>query len=226
MAAVGSAYPPRVGPPSLAEDGTIPEIRYDQQRLFEPPHAVIADPVSQETNREKLSDSWARYFPDIPAGTEESYDYPALFSEQFWREYAEPVSEFIDVADRFAFAVNCVQTSLDPNPELAPDLRRHLQASLQLELGKLNRWLTHVSPAVAIRGVDEVETTWVCSSLISMMAVLAHFDLTSSGRILSCLECNRVFYSRATAAKYCSSTCRQTTHTRSYRARLRAERAK
>jgi hypothetical protein len=214
--------PPRVGEGSSAPVGSCPRIDYERHALFVRPEVSVANRVTREIRSASLAKGWAPYFPDVPSGQEETFEYPALFSDEFWRLYAEPIDELIHAVRNFAFAIRCVQHCLHPDPALPADLQRTLREALPTELEKLNQWLSRVSPAIALQDDGELVATWVASSLLSMMAVLAHLDLTSRGRILTCVECRRVFYSRARAAKYCSRTCRQTTHTRNYRARLRA----
>ena len=63
-----------------------------------------------------LAEGWAPYFPDVPEGEEEDFDYPPLFSERFWTGYAEPIDEFMWTAGSFALSVSSIQLSLHPNP--------------------------------------------------------------------------------------------------------------
>jgi hypothetical protein len=214
--------PPRIGKRSRGSVGKCARIDFDRDPLFVRPHALVANRTTREVETMSLAEGWAPYFPDVPRGQAETFEYPPLFSHAFWQMYSEPLDELIHAASSFAVSVMSIQQSLSPDPHLPAEVEQALGESLSAEIARLNQWLGRASPAIVLEGDRELRSTWTGSSLLSMMAVLAHLDMTSRGRILHCSECNRVFFSMAATARYCSATCRQTTHTRTYRANKRA----
>jgi hypothetical protein len=54
---------------------------------------------------EPLTDTWARCFPSIRTGQRSTYGYPAPYSDRFWELYAEPVEDFVLVAERLRDAI-------------------------------------------------------------------------------------------------------------------------
>lgn len=157
---------------------------------------------------EPLWKTWARFFPDTPREESETREYPLPLSEEFWREYAEPLDQFMSAVRAFEGAL------------------RHLQRPTEVRLGreKINALAEDVSLALSF-GRDGFRQAWVATSLLGTLAAMAIFDLSGGKRVLRCETCGRPFVSGAPAARYCSPTCRHTAQKRVYRQRIREAKA-
>jgi len=168
---------------------------------------------SHEMEFHRVSDSVGYYFPNVPAEDKESYQYPCPFTDEFWRGYAEPVTDFVQTAKSFREAVDGARLGRR---------RRSTDAQLEaLEKGKasLNAF---ASPAHALLYEDRAGFGfgWACHSLISSLSVMVMLDL-SRARLLECRNesCQRIFVTTTAQAKFCNPTCRGTVQMRGYRKR-------
>lgn len=157
---------------------------------------------------EPLPKTWARFFPDTPSEDRETREYPLPFTNEFWREYAEPLDQFIAAARTLEIAL------------------RDLQKPTEIRLGreKINALAEDVSLALSF-GKDGFRQAWVAASLLGTLAAMAISDLSGGKRVLRCETCGRPFVSGSPAARYCSPTCRHTAQKRVYRQRIREAKA-
>ncbi len=157
---------------------------------------------------ESLSKTWARFFPDTPREERETREYPLPLSEEFWREYAEPLDQFVN-------AVRALEDAL-----------RYLQEPTEVRRGrdKINALAGDVNLTL-LTSEEGFRQAWVSTSLLGTLAAMAIFDLAGGKRVLRCQTCGRPFVSGSPSARYCSSTCRHTAQKRAYRQRVREAQA-
>lgn len=157
---------------------------------------------------ESLSKTWVRFFPDTPREERETREYPLPLSEEFWREYAEPLDQFVN-------AVRALEDAL-----------RYLQEPTEVRRGrdKINALAGDVNLTL-LTSEEGFRQAWVSTSLLGTLAAMAIFDLSGGKRVLRCETCGRPFVSGAPTARYCSPTCRQTAQKRAYRQRIREAKA-
>ena len=167
-----------------------------------------------EITFESLSESWAHYFPGVSAADLDSYQYPPVFGLEFWRQYAEPLSEFVDAVRMFREAVDALR-NLEHQSRLSPE-----QTQPWLRAERVIHALSEpVSPMLYRTGTG-YGLGWACHSLLGTFAMMAMLDL-SGARMLECAnpKCRGLFVSKAVKAKYCNTTCRSTEQVRKYRSR-------
>ena len=180
------------------------------------PGVVIQDLRVPDWKVEKLSQTWARFFPSVPAAESGTYPYPLPGSEAFWRIYAEPIDDFVAAATLLLTAVKFLG-----EVGRAGDGRQGDGGEIRGRLDMLHRLLAPVAPAVGVTEDGAFRQEWRASTLLGTYAMMALLDLTEQRRPLVCTICGRLFVTKAYQGIYCSATCRQTAQKRRYRARLR-----
>ena len=153
---------------------------------------------------EPLSKSWARFFPDTPSEEKDTREYPLPLSEEFWREYSEPLDQFISAVHALESALRCLQ---EPT-----DVRRGRD--------KINALAGDVN-LVLLTSQEQFRQAWVATSLLGTLTAMAILDLAGGKRVILCETCGRPFVSGVQKARYCSPTCRHTAQKRAYRQRIR-----
>lgn len=165
---------------------------------------VLRHPLkSAEVVQETLRETWARFFPDVPAEEAETHAYPMPLSEEFWRAYAEPYGTFLD-------ALQCIREALWDLEHHRPQ-RKHQPSDFKLVWdGKrlLDHLLAPASAAIVPQPDGTFTQEWVCGSLLSAFAMMALQDLTEKRRVRRCDACQRLYVSQHPGALYCSSLCR------------------
>lgn len=165
---------------------------------------------------EGLSHTWSRFFPDVPENQKETYDYPHPTSPEFWEVYAEPVDLFVDALRSLRAAISKFRGD-ELKKGITEDTWR-----FHLALDPLNQLVGSTHPVLEPQG-SSVRQKWYSPSLLSMFAMMALLDLDGGGRILRCVVCDKLFFSDAWQAKYCSSRCRNTAQKRAHRKKKGAE---
>jgi hypothetical protein len=151
----------------------------------------------------ELGDAWAHFFPDMPYRGEntalgDDYQYPVPLTGEFWREYAEPIWEFLKWA-------NILKQALIDDAAAGPNLAILLDS---------------VGPVFVPKRRDgNPERAWASHSLLGAYAMMAYLDLTSGGRPVVCGMCSKAFLSTRQTAKYCSFRCLKTAEKRNQRSR-------
>lgn len=187
-------------------EGTL--VEEDERPADMPVGALIRRLDTFDWQWEPLSNTWARFFPDTPREERETREYPLPLSTDFWREYAEPLDDFVTAVRALVRALH------------------HLEQPSEVRRGRelINVLAEDVSLVLAV-DVDEFRQAWVATSLLGTLAAMAIFDLTGGKRVRRCETCGRPFVSGAPAARYCSPTCRHTAQKRVYRQRIREAKA-
>jgi hypothetical protein len=213
------------------ETGTFADIQYARPVLDDATahHGAVADerywatarPVVHlcklafdEWTTEPLTQTWARYFPDVPVAKKATYAYPAPYSERFWRIYAEPIEDFVLAAHRLREAIEAATRALAGNGDLArepglsvgPQLLNAIVAPAGLEL---------------IPTDDGYEQRVVSPSLLGSMALMAQLDLAGQRRMIRCRndKCRQLFVTNSYQTEYCSVRCKHASNKRRARAR-------
>lgn len=164
------------------------------------PAALVLE-IAGAINQEPLDKTWAGYFPSVAGGERGTYPHPG--TAEFWRVYAEPVSEFM----MFAWSlVNAIEAITRP-------AHRDARARGALALGQLGSYgLPYLSP----ERDGTLRQRWVAGSLLSSLAFMAMEDI-SRHLLHQCETCHTFFLSDAYQARYCSPRCRHTLQKRRYR---------
>jgi hypothetical protein len=184
------------------------------------PYAVIQDLGKHECSHEPLALTWARFFPAVPKGEEETYFYPQPLSDGFWREYAEPVTDFLSGAALLQATLEGLGTMnnlRDTAGATGPE--QFLQVRVALET--LNAVVGTIALGIRVGQEGSFQQQWIAPSLFASYALMALQDLTRQRRVLRCIVCGRLFLSKAHAARYCGLKCRHTSQKRAYRERKR-----
>lgn len=155
------------------------------------PRVIVVSDNARKIEEHGLGNAWGRYFPDIPAGLTDTFHYPTPGSRTFWRQYAEPVDDFLQYAHRFRGVLR----------DLADPAQRDEWATLDLET--LTRVVT---PRAALEG-RVLRQRWASPSLIGHLAMMLLLDNSEGRRPLQC-ECGVLFLSAAWQGRYCSESCR------------------
>src|SRR4029450_13505696 len=141
---------------------------------------------------EPLTETWAKYFPSIPAEKQRKFQYPLTLSDAFWGIYSEPVVDLLREAIKFRNAVDGL-SKIKEDPQRAWYAREYLHDLVE-----------SVRPILAYGSDKKRDQTWVAPSLLSNYAMMVLLDRLESCRGLSCVVCNRVFWTRNPRAKYCT----------------------
>lgn len=179
--------------PSLFERGTHDDVedggvvKDDLAERLEKP-GVLWDAIGGSGPRQvSLSASWARFFPSVSSADAGTYYYPRPGTEQFWRQYGEPVTDFVRSARYLLDAV------------------RSLASGQSMGMTALEKLTSTVSPGGRITSAGRYQLTWFAPSLLAGYAMLALNDLAGPGTLRLCDHCDVPFVSLH--SKYCSSKC-------------------
>ncbi len=155
-----------------------------------------------------------RYFPDVAQEELDQYEYPEPLSEEFWRQYAEPLDDFVAAVERLRHIVEGLAL---PVKERDDDL------SFVKAQRELNVVLSGVCPVLVERKSGAFSQRRAAVSLLSHMGLVLLEELTAEGRRpLRCTRCGALFLSRAYQARFCSQRCRW----RAQKVRQRSSRAR
>ena len=158
------------------------------------------------------------YFPSVPPDRARSYQYPEPLSDEFWGDYAEPLTEFLVFAQRLALGVRQLSAKF-----LIENARRERRG---LEFHHLPEWDLEMMIAPAAQALyltddqSKVEVRWRHPSLLSCFAQMAIQDVLGGTRVEICTGCQGVFTTTSYQAMYCSEKCAW----RDRKKRARAER--
>lgn len=163
---------------------------------IEKPHALMRTSLfGNGLERVGLAEAWGPFFPRAAeSGSAENYDYPTPLSEQFWAEYAEPLSEFTSAANSLTETIKVAWDMSDPDVSDAG-------------IARLNMALDLTQPC--FHREEELAPSMSHGSLISALAYMALRDMSEKGRMVKyCKLCGGLFTTRRPEAKYCSDRCR------------------
>jgi hypothetical protein len=180
--------------------------------LHWPGSVLIQGWDSRSLTRSKLREI-APFFPATGSPEKsnqwETYEYPVPLSPEFWRAYAEPVSEFVRGALILRDAVEAM--SLKKIPRSKKDKERFAH------LGALDFLLNPVGMTYRFQNNVGLKDRPVAGSLLATLAVMA-LQALPKGQVRECDECGAVFISGAHPwTRFCSKRCRGTAQQRTYR---------
>ncbi len=208
----GRRFPSKVsGDESGAQGALVPPANLPKR--WSEPNVLLQDLRTGERKTESLSQTWSRFFPEVPDEEREIHPYPLPGSAAFWLIYGEPVSDFLEAATLLLAPLRalCGHEETISDEELA---------ATQRAVDGFNRLLGPVSPAAFI-GDGRLQQQWNTASLLGAFAMMALMDLTEKRRPRICSNCSKLFVTKAHQGTYCSDTCRNTAQKRRHRQRLR-----
>ncbi len=180
------------------------------------PGVLLQDLRQGDWKTEPLSQTWFRFFPDVPWEERETYDYPLPGTDAFWSIYAEPVYHFVEAATLLRAAIHGLCG--EEGTIAAED-----QGTRQDAIDRLNRLLGPIGPAAVLAADRHLRQQLGATSLLGAYALMALMDLTGQRPPRICGNCGKLFMTKAYQGTYCSITCRNTAQKRRYRQRKREE---
>lgn len=183
------------------------------------PEALVEDQRTGEWKTESLSKSWGPFFPGVPHMERNNYPYPSPGSAEFWRFYAEPVDDFVDTAILLLEVIQQLGKAQEQHG--TPKGQKKAQTALY----GLNRLLGPTGPTASLSDSGEIMEAWHTPSLLGAFAMMVLADLSEQRWPRTCVNCGKLFVTKAYQGKYCSKTCRYAVQKRTYRQKLRAQAA-
>lgn len=153
----------------------------------------------------------------------------APLTEEFWRNYQEPVAEFVE---RAQYLIGSLKHLASPIP---PDIHGKFDASTKTYLVYLDFWadVTYLNELTSTAGFGfQIDATGKLQkilgfrSLLSSLAMMILYDVTGGRMVKVCANCGAPFTSTSPKAAYCSVRCRNTAQKRRQRDRARDKGAK
>jgi hypothetical protein len=202
---------------------------------------------TEELRWESFGGEWSHYFaPESPLHSPEatrSYltdedeieQMPPLPTEEaFWREYGEPLPNFVEAGMRLADAVDLIregrQTEEKVTKEAPARDRELIRRGQREELARVRsrdenlielarqrrRWgvralsnLTGPVTPTLSSGQDRDEyLRWSAPSLLGSLALMAMSDISGGARVISCARCGAPTITQSHRGAYCSARCR------------------
>jgi hypothetical protein len=181
------------------------------------PEVLLQDLTTGGWKREPLAKTWARFFPDVPPSERETYAYPLPGTAEFWRLYAEPVYQFVEVATLLLSAIQGLGrlAEKDHTPEIKSEADRAIWA--------LNTLISPTGPAADLSSGNQIEQRWYSPSLLGAFAMMALRDLSEQRWPRICDNCDKLFVTKAYQGRYCTDRCRYAAQKRRYRQRQKRQ---
>ena len=170
-----------------------------------PASATFAPLFSQVVEDVNLARALGQFFPAVEGTEFETYEYPIPMSEEFWRQYAEPLGHFKEAIQGFRDILGNLG-KLGPLEHLPDDVLRSVsrgKAQLQAILS--------VSPALVLMEDGTFAPRWAFSSLLAIAAFELWQQLIGGRSVKHCkrAKCRRIFIPSNNARGYCSDRCKQ-----------------
>ena len=147
--------------------------------------------------QEPLTETWACFFPSVPTEHVETHPYPRPLTPEFWKIYAEPITDFIWAALFLKFAIEGLSERSETNWFLQWEAR-----------SALNTLIAPVTRQIVAAPNRQLQERWICPSLLASLAEMALQDLRRGVSLLRCLQCGKPFLTDAYQTLYCSERCR------------------
>ena len=152
-----------------------------------------------------LPGAWRDYFPNRQEWQTPRWPLPDPNSEEFWREYGEPVEAILEAAARLSgvLRVMAMHSYRHASPTL--EEREEMNHALaELATFTANTWMR-----AELDEKGKPRTRWTAPSLLGSLALMVMQDLDGKGAIRICERCATPFSSAAPQAIYCSDRCRK-----------------
>jgi hypothetical protein len=165
---------------------------------------------------------WPRYFPRNTARTA---DTPEPLSERFWRDYAEPLQEFVTTAIHFVRMVDLVS---DPRRAEAMEEEDYGPTGHELLQAALENLALMGSGATSSVGIEQARDDgiyyrcWATPSLLSAMAVMLSEYILGGQTLIRCQGCSTLAVRTRDWKTYCSRRCSRAAEMQRYRAKARS----
>lgn len=172
------------------------------------PTAIVQPIVGSTISVERLSTTWARFFPDVPEEAQETFPYPEPLTEPFWEVYGEPLDEFLSGARALQDLLNGIKMQRERR-------LREFQTFTGGPFAMADSLVAPMGLGVRISPSGRVDLNFVGNSLLATLTVMLLEDL-SRGKALQC-PCGQLFVSSAYQAHYCSKRCRWRFEQRQFR---------
>lgn len=165
--------------------------------------------VFEADSIDRKSMSWLAdmYFPGIPRDGLSTHHYHAPLSAGFWREYAEPLDDFVREVTRLQRIIG--QT-------IATNATRADGADLNDYLKDNCIFLGHTASE------KRPQWSWEVPSLLAFMALSAARARVNGEIPRFCSACGSLFVTSAYQTAYCSSACKSRIHKRHFRDRKKS----
>ena len=138
---------------------------------------------------------------DEPAEISQRGEWPPLPNEEaFWREYGEPVSEFVAAGMRLTEAVEAMRLGRE---------QESLDHLARIGAGDLTVLAGSVSPRLATDTDNQWHLRWSAPSLLGSLSLMVMGDVSGGARIISCRSCGVPAVTRSERGAYCTARCRE-----------------
>lgn len=192
---------------SMIEPGVIAKIKLDSPAI----------------KRRGLGEIWGPYFRNVNYLERDSHFYPEPSSEDFWRAYGEPVTEFFSAALILERTIRNLEHRR-PAKELerAPQAERR---ALFYAMSIVEELAAAAPIGLQLNQDGAFGMEFACNSLLGALATMTIWDAVEGRVALRCVACGSPVRARK-GARYCSERCRKRLQIRAYRARKKDEQAK
>jgi hypothetical protein len=212
------------GAPPRTDSAPVP---HDGSRGRRTPGVVLDPPFRRDTSpgliSEPLRATWASYFPGIPVRDREGFAYPRPNSLEFFKLYAEPVSEFLRVGSLLLDSSDglSAQEPLDETGALRDDAKFIKLGRNRSSLRFLNGLSESAAPIGIPDGGGGLRQAWWTPSLLGAIALMTLNAATGgmSPRICAAEGCGEIFTPARKSRVYHSMPCKERQKKRNQRAR-------
>lgn len=204
---------PRSGPGMLA---------LELPRGWPAPCAVFDSTPALHSNEpdaaRPLGREWARFFPGIAGARLETFPYPRPFTDAFWRQYGEPLHDFLLHARLLAMLLENLAPprARRPGPREAP-----VWVARARSRDALHQLVASVAPVLDEQPDGTFLRRRQGPSLLAALAAMMFDDVADRHRAYRCARCGEAATAPAWQARYCSPRCRKTAEQARRRNRLR-----
>ena len=163
-----------------------------------------------ELRHEPFGGEWSHYFPQAsplrsPEASRSAWEGvreepPLPDEEDFWRDYGEPLPNFVEAGVRLSQAVEQIRTEAEKSA--AEESARGTGARMLSDLAM------PVVPILSPAGSTDRGPHWSSPSLLATLALMAMSDISGGARIISCKRCGAPAVTRSHRGLYCSERCR------------------
>jgi len=154
----------------------------------------------------RIEAGWFNFFARVRESQWESHRPPVPLSEEFWREYEEPLNSFVFEA---RYLANALEVLADPKRIIAEGPEAFGPAeTLDFEgaVRRLNSYTAGMTTQLSVMDDGTYRQEWKSSSLLGHLAMQAIQDLLGERRLLMC-RCGAIFSTLHPKTKYCSELC-------------------
>ena len=163
----------------------------------------------------KTLDSWSRFFPGLTTPPK----FPPPFSDEFWNDYAESVTDFMVAGYFLRDCIRLLASIRDSRTTLKEKQERFYLGPAETMIHALT---ANVRPMIYLESKTRYGLSWAGGSLLSNLAMMAVLDFTKN-RLLFCgnPKCAALFVTNSIEGRFCSKKCRGTVQMRKYRNRIK-----